>query len=265
MQKTNVKILLILIFIEIIINCCTTHRELLYLQKIDLNKDTIFYSNFPNYKIQKEDILYIKVYSINKEITDIINQTTTTTQQSLAFQNESSMFIYGYTVDDSGYIELPVLGKFFVYNKKIEEITKEIKDKALHYLNDPVVIVKLISYKITVLGEVARPGTYRNYSRQISVLEAIGNAGDITDYGNRKKVMVIRSTENGNKIYTIDLTKKNLLNSEVYYLLPNDIVYIPPVKNKVFRINSSVYSLTLSTISTIILILNFITLQSKRF
>lgn len=252
--------ILILLFIS-----CTTHRELIYLQKIDFNKDTLFVANFPDYRIQKEDILYVKVFSLNKEISDLINQTTVTTQQSSVYQNELSMFIYGYTVDDSGFIELPILGKIFVYNKKIDDISSDIKEKALKYINDPVVIVKLISYKYTLLGEVTRPGTYRNYSKQISILEAIGNAGDITDYGNRKNVMVIRTTEKGNKVYYLDLTKKNILNSEAFYLLPNDIVYVPPVKNKVFRVNSSVYSMALSTISTIILILNFITLQSKRF
>lgn len=266
MKKNINKFLILLIYsLLLFLSSCTTHRELLYLQKIDFNKDTLFASNFPDYKIQKEDILYVKVYSLNKEISDLINQTTVSTQQSGAYQNELSMYIYGYTVDDSGYIELPILGKIYVYNKKIDEINSIIKEKAQNYINDPVVIVKLISYKYTVLGEVVRPGTYRNYSKQISILEAIGNAGDITDYGNRKNVIVIRATEKGNKVYYLDLTKKDILSSEAYYLLPNDIVYIPPVKNKVFRVNSSVYSMALSTISTIILILNFITLQSKRF
>jgi len=264
MEKIVRKIVLWKMIVFIFLSC-TTQKELIYLQKIDYQKDTLFSPVFPEYKIQKEDILYIKVFSLNKEISDIINQTSLSTQLSSSYQSEMNLYIYGYTVDDSGFIEIPVLGKIYVCNKKIDEITKDIRERATSFINDPVVIVKLVSYKYTILGEVTRPGTYRNYSRQISILEAIGNAGDITDYGNRRNVVVIRSKEKGNKVYTLDLTKKDILNSEAFYLLPNDIVYVPPVKNKVFRVNSSIYSLALSTVSTIILILNFVTLQSKRF
>jgi len=118
--------------------------------------------------------------------------------------------------------------------------------------------IKLISFKFTVIGEVRQPGTYTNYNNQLTVLEAIGMAGDITDYGNREKVLVVRPTKEGTYTYRINVQDKNLLQSEGYFLLPNDIVIVEPIKSKPFQLNLPTLSLLLTGISTLILVLSFI-------
>jgi len=201
--------------------------------------------------------MYVKIYSLNEEMSSLINQTIGSYQQNL-FQNETSLFINGYTVSDSGNIEIPVLGRVLVAGKTMDEAISSIRQRADKYLKDATVIVKLISFKVSVIGEVNRPGTYNNFNNQLTVLEAISMAGDITDYGNRKKILVLRPTYNGTRSFRLDLTSRNILTSDGFFLLPNDIIYVEPIKSKTFRINLPTISLAFTSISTLILILNYI-------
>jgi polysaccharide export outer membrane protein len=201
--------------------------------------------------------MYIKIYSLNADMSNMINQTIGSYQQNL-FQNETSLFINGYAVSDSGNIEIPVLGKIKVAGKTMDEAISSIRQKADQYLKDATVIVKLISFKISVIGEVNRPGTYNNFNNQLTVLEAISMAGDITDYGNRKQVLVLRPAADGTQTFRLNLTDKSILTSDGFFLLPNDIVYVEPIKNKIFRLNMPTISLAFSSISTLILILNYL-------
>jgi len=174
------------------------------------------------------------------------------------YQNETSLYINGYTVNDSGNVIIPILGQVPVIGLTIDEATRRIQEKAEIYLKDATAIVKLISFKVTVIGEVNRPGTYTNFNNQLTVLEAIGMAGDITDYGNRQKVLIVRPNPEGTTTYNVNLQDKNLLLSEGFFLLPNDIVIVDPIKSKVFRLNLPTLSIFLSGLSTLILILSFI-------
>ncbi|MBN2611312.1 MAG: polysaccharide biosynthesis/export family protein [Bacteroidales bacterium] len=254
-MKKGIVLFLVAIFI---VTACTQQRQLVYLRDLEETSDTNFFvKTQPDYRIQKQDILYIKIYTFNREVSDLINQSSSTYQQNL-FQNESSLYINGYSVNDSGYIEVPVLGKIMVLNTTIDETIGAIREKAYEYLKDATIIVKLISFKFTVMGEVNRPGIYRNFNNQLTVLEAIGMAGDINDFGNRRKVLVLRPAKDGTLTYRLDLTKKNLLTSDGFFLLPNDIVYVEPIKSKIFKLNAPSISLFFSTITTLILVLNYI-------
>jgi polysaccharide biosynthesis/export protein len=237
---------------------CTAHRQLVYLKNVDSLPAENFYPKFwPEYKIQKSDILYIKVYSLNEELTNIINQTAGSNQQN-SFQSEISLFVNGYMVSDSGYIEIPVLGKLLIAGKTIDEATAYVKQRADNYLKDATIILKLLSFKVSVIGEVNRPGTFSNYSSQLTVLEAISLAGDITDYGDRKKVLVLRPSSKGTTSFRLNLTDRSILSSDGFFLLPNDIVYVEPIKSKTFRINMPTISLAFTSISTLILVLTYI-------
>ena len=241
-----------------LVSSCTSQKQLVYLQDVDsLTTENVYFRQQVDYQIQNQDILYIRILSIDDRTNDLINVASTRYQQNL-FQNETSLFINGYSVDNSGNIELPIIGKVSVLNKTVEEAKDAIQKKTDQYLRNASVIVKLISFKFTVLGEVNRPGVYKNFNNQLTVLEAIGMAGDISDYGNRTKILVIRPTKSETRTYRIDLTKKDVLSSEGFFLLPNDIVYVEPIKSKTFRINIPTLSLFLSTLTTLILVLNFI-------
>ena len=193
---------------------------------------------------------------MNKEVTDVINITPDIATNM--FTTESSLYIYGYNVNDSGYVEIPVIGSIKVVNKTLEEAKEAIILQSLKLLKDPTVIVKLVSFKYSVLGEINRPGSYINYNNQLTILEAISQAGNVSPYSNIQRVMVIRSQENRSKTIHIDLTDRNILQSEGYFLMPNDIVYVEPMKSRNFRNNIPTYSLFLGAITAFVLILSYI-------
>ena len=253
-----------LILLGILTNqSCTSQKELTYLNNLDTTSVQQFFpKERPNYRVQYQDILYVNFFTLNQEMNELLNPGGGSTNATYMFRDESSTYIHGYTVSDSGYISLPILGDIKVYGNTISEVKSAIEVRAKQYLKNAVVNVRLLSFKFTVIGEVNRPGTYNNYNNQLTVLEAIGMAGDITDYGNRKKVLVLRPKKAGTHTYRINLQDKDLLQSEGYFLLPNDIVVVEPIKSKPFQLNipaiSLIISTTLSTVSTMVLLINFI-------
>ncbi len=239
-----------------LVTSCTRYKDLVYLQTGKEKQPDVYTAKPPAYKIQKRDILYIRILSLNQDVTQVMNNYAGANINLMT--NDASLYIYGYNVSDSGYVEIPVIGKVDVVDKTIEEAKAVISRQTALYLKDATVIVKLISFKYSVLGEVLRPGSYQNYNNQLTVLEAISSAGDISEYGNKHKVMVIRPGNNGTKTFRIDLTKTDILSSEGFFLLPNDIVYVEPVKSYNFRVNLPTVGVFLSAVSTLILVLNYI-------
>ncbi len=253
-RLTGVTLVLMVLF-----SGCTTKKQLVYLQNVDSIPDgTVYYKQPVEYRIQNQDILYIRVMSVNEEINDQINTFSTRYSQNL-FQNEISLYLYGYSINDSGYVNVPYIGEVYIMGETVEEAQKIIQAKVDESIRNSTVIVKLISFKYSVLGEVASPGRYYNYNNQLTVFEALSAAGDLTDYADRKKVLVIRPTKDATKTFRMDLTDKDILTSEAFFLLPNDIVYIQPIGSKIFRVNIPTMTLFLASLSTLILIMTFVT------
>ncbi len=248
----------IIIFL-LVFSSCTTQKQLTYLQDIDTIAHPVFPRQLnPDYRIRPGDILYVKISSLDPKVNEIYNPNFSQNQVNM-FNNDQSLYIYGYSVNDTGYVEIPLIGTIHVEGLTLEEASQAIKTQTNKKLRNASAIVKLLSFKYTVLGEVSRPGTYTNFNDQLTVLEALSRAGDINEYGNRKKVLVLRPTKDNKTItYKLDLTRSNFLSSDAFYLLPNDIVYVKPLKSKPFRANIPVLSLILSSISTLILVLSFI-------
>jgi polysaccharide export outer membrane protein len=256
MKKHFIPILTI--FIAILFDGCTTQKKLMYLSNLDTTSVQQFFPlDRPDYRIQYQDILYVNITTLNNEMNDLLNPGYQQYTYSL-YSSQSNIYIFGYTVNDSGYISLPILGDIYVYGLTIDEITKSINERAREYLKDAIVNVKLLTFKFTVVGEVNRPGTYTNFNNQLTVLEAIGMAGDISNFGNRKSILVVRPTKDGTYTYRINVQDKNLLQSQGYFLLPNDIVIVEPIKSKPFQLNIPTITLLFSGISSLILILSFI-------
>jgi polysaccharide export outer membrane protein len=249
----------LLFILGIFIHSCTNYKDLVLLQENEnIKTDSLgFYPyDVPAYRIQQRDILYIRIISMNREVSEILN--TNPTSGSNVFNNEASFYIYGYNVSDSGYVEIPIVGEVHVVGKTLEEAKALIVSQTKTLLKDPTVIVKLISFKYSVLGEVNSPGVYTNFNNQLTVLEAISKAGDISPFGERSKVTVIRPSPEGTKTHHLDLTDKAILISDGFFLLPNDIVYVEPVKSRNFRNNIPVWSLFLTTLTTFILVLSYV-------
>ena len=254
-MKSNI-VHYILLTLTLLTASCTRYKDLVLLQEGKEEQPDVFTATPPYYQIQKRDVLYVRILSLNQEITQVINSTSALSTNQ--FTNEASLFIYGYNVSDSGYIEIPIIGRVDVLNKTMEEAKVAIEKQTAKFVKDATVVVKLISFKYSVIGEVNRPGVYQNYNNQLTVLEAISNAGDISPYGNRNKILVIRPGTEGTKTYRLNLTSNKILNSEGFFLLPNDIIYVEPVKSYNFRNNIPTYTLFFSALTTFILVLNYI-------
>jgi len=253
----NKNFILSVSLIAVLFAGCTPHKKLVYLSNLDTTSlEQFFPLEKPDYTIQYQDILYVNIFTLNEEMNNLLNPISRQYAQNL-YRDESSIYIFGYTVSDSGFITLPILGDIYVVGSTIEEIRNSVQSRARNFLKDAVINVKLLSFKFTVMGEVNRPGTYTNFNNQLTVLDAIGMAGDITDYGNRERILIVRPTKDGTHTYRINVQDNKLLVSEGYFLLPNDIVIVEPIKSKSFRINIPTMTLVLASITTLILFLNF--------
>lgn len=173
--------------------------------------------------------------------------------------NLPQLFITGYTVDEKGNIQFPLLGDIMVRGKTIAEITSLLTEKIDKYVNNASVKVKLVSFKVTVLGEVKTPGVHFIYNDRANILEVLGFAGDLTDLGNRHRVKLIRTLENKQiQVINLDLTDRALIESKHFYLVPNDVIYVEPMKAKNFRLNLPTINLIVSSITTLLVIINLV-------
>ncbi|MBA4322266.1 MAG: sugar transporter, partial [Odoribacter sp.] len=208
------------------------------------------------------DILYITVKAMTPDgkITDFLMTSGSSAGANL-LQGESGGYLYGYDVNPEGNILLPAVGSLKVEGLTLEESRKLLQISAEKVFKNSTVECKLLSYKFTVIGEVKAPGTYINYNNYLTILEAIGRAGGVGDYGNRDKVLVVRPMEKGTKTFRINLQDKKLLSSEAYFLLPNDVVIIEPLNQKIFNMNLPTVSFILTaitaTITTTLLLINY--------
>jgi polysaccharide export outer membrane protein len=164
----------------------------------------------------------------------------------------SGSYLFGYDVNLEGYIRVPVLGMIKVDGLTLDEIMKILQVSVDKVFKNAIVECKLISFKFTVIGEVRMPGTYINYNNYLTVLEAIGRAGGIGDYGKRDRVLVVRPTDKGNKTFRLNLQDKSILKSEAYFLLPNDVVIIEPQPQKIFNLNLPTISFLITTVTSTI-------------
>lgn len=247
----------------LILSGCTSSRKLSYLNNLpETGGEEYFTMEMPEYKIQPRDILYITVKAMTPEgmISDFLS-TGRATGGSYYMQNESGQYLNGYDVNPEGDIILPVVGKIHIATLSLEEARELLQEKFAGSFNNAIVECKLLSFKFTVIGEVRSPGSYTNYNNYLTVIEAIGRAGGIGDYGRKDRIIILRSDGKGSKAYNISLQDKSLLSSPAYFLLPNDVVIVEPQKNKVFTLNLPAFTLILSTITStvtmIILLLNF--------
>jgi polysaccharide export outer membrane protein len=236
---------------------CQSPKNMVYLKNASERDSTIIYQQpEKDYHISINDILFIRILTGNPEVSALYNNTPST-GFSTSLSSEADQYINGFTVDSKGKIKLPILGPLTVKGLTLQEAEKRIQDMADHYLVDATVIVRLLNYKVTVLGEVSRPGVYSHYNDRLTILEAIGKAGDITDLGDKRDIMIIRPISEGHITFQIDLTKKDLLTSPAFFLKPNDVVYVKPSKSKSFQINLPTMSMILSSITTLIVLLQY--------
>lgn len=218
-----------------IFSSCVTHEELLNFQEgpafPDVPEDILQNAEL---KVQPDDILNINVHSVDREAAAPYNLSTPGSITS----ESAELSTLGFLVDSEGNIDYPGLGTLSVNGLTIQEVKKLILERVEEYLNNPIVTVRFVNFKVTVLGEVNIPSTLNIADEKITVLEAIGLAGDITAYGNRSDILIIRE-QNGQREYGhIDLRSREVFNSPYFYLKQNDVIYISPTKQKTASIRN---------------------------
>lgn len=235
------KLFLFLLVFSALIGCTPTEK-LKY--SIDESGSRNQYNNDRSEKtIQPYDYLYIRLFSLDERTADLFNGDT-----QYGMMNER---MQSYEVNDKGFIAFPFIGKILVKDLTIDEAQKKLEQELNRYLTDVSLRVRFVGNKITVLGEVYHPGNYTFYDEKITVFQAMGLAGDISNWGDKTKVTLVREKNDVVAYHYLDLTDKNIVASDFYYLLPNDILIVNPVRQK-YR--------TLQDRSLIYLIISSITL-----
>jgi polysaccharide biosynthesis/export protein len=243
---------------------CTGYKELtqnaIYFQNTTdslLKTSTIDYTS----KIQKGDILYIAVNTANEESSRIFNQQNFYAGSGSAAGSAVTANAVGYLVDDRGQIAFPYVGNISVAGLSKSEFADSLTQKVSKYVNDAIVSVRVLNYKVTLLGEVTRPGSYSIPSERVSILDAIGLAGDLTVFGRRDNIKVIREIDGVRSIGKIDLSKGDIFSSPYFYLQQNDVVYVELNDRKMRnadQVNVRNASLALGAVSALALIITTI-------
>lgn len=240
---------LIVFFLAYFFVSCIGYKKTLYFQG---GKEALPPPNFSEtYKLRIHDILQIKISNPDAESPSVLSA-----EQSGVQSNVADAYFRDYYINDSGFVELPVMGKMKLTGYTIIQVDSIISQKAVEYYSNVTVDVKLASFKFMALGEFKKPGQCFVSNETCTIYEAISIAGDATDYANNKKLQLIRTLEDGSKkIYYINLTDYSSFNSNNYYMQPNDILYLQPQKAKVDKQNITYISIGLSAGSFILLLL----------
>ncbi|MFT4155376.1 polysaccharide biosynthesis/export family protein [Parafilimonas sp.] len=183
--------------------------------------------------IKPDDLLNITIETIDPDITALLNSPNVITQAIGSSASLQPQTVSGYLVDKNGDVELPFVGKLKLEGNTTVEAREVVRTAMQKYVKDPIVNVKFSNFKITVFGEVARPATYIMPTEKVTLFDALSQAGDLTIYGRRENVLVIRDTlDNKKNMVHLNLNSKEIMSSPYFYLQPNDVVYVEPNKSK---------------------------------
>jgi polysaccharide export outer membrane protein len=243
-MKTYVLGFLKLMLLTILLSSCLSQKRVLMLQDKGKEAQTSFENKKKTtYQIQTGDHLYIKIYSLDPKTSKFFQTDLPT------LMNPTYLYLNSYMVDEEGYIDFSFVDRMQVKGLTIDEVKKKIQTALNEYFKETTVVVKLVDFQVSVLGEVQHPGSFNIDKDQINVLQALALAGGMKDFGNVKKVMLVRQTLKGSEVQYLNLNDKNLLVSDYYYLMPNDIIYVEPMKGKSYLVTSFPYSAVLSILS----------------
>lgn len=228
---------------------CVPTRKLSYVQSDDdlPPSQMIFTGQLADNSIRPGDEIYVRITSADEQPTALTGE----------MQRVYDATLSSYTVDDDGSIRLPYVGKINLFNLTLEQAAEKTEAALSQYLFLPNVYMRFINTRVTVLGEVNQPGVYAFDYKNISILQAIGYARDITDFGNRQNVLLIRDDGLNRSKHFIDLTRDDLFESEFYTLQSGDIIFIEPMKRKVWGLTTVPYNLILTVITTGLVVYNF--------
>ncbi|MCB0791115.1 MAG: polysaccharide export protein [Flavobacteriales bacterium] len=234
---------------------CVGTRNINWLHDPSLSKGSskLFENRKFEYRIQVNDVLSIRVLGLDEQTHRFFNVES---RDGFNAMSDASLYVNGFSVDKNGNVQLPTVGKIPVQGLTVGEAQDLVQRKINEYFTNATVILKLVSFKISVLGEVNHPGTYYIYNNQITVLEALAMAGSATEFADKSIVTLVRQSDKGVQALYLDMSNTQLLSSEYYYLLPNDVIYVPALRARVGRLNLEPLTVLFAGISALGIIAN---------
>lgn len=246
------------IIAALFVSSCVSLKKVRYIQDVsDYQKEgkvEFINESSPDYKVQPGDNLYVDVSSLDSKN---MNPFESSPRSAYQASTEMSVYLNSYMVSDSGTINFPVVGKIMVAGLTVSEVKNKFQDLINEYYQMTIVTVKLVNFKISILGEVVKPGTYLVYQESINIFQALSLAGDLSPYAKRNKITIIRKSSTGSSVFTVNLLKANILESPAYYLQTDDIVYVEPLNSKNYAFTAFPYSVIFSTITTTLLLMSY--------
>jgi polysaccharide export outer membrane protein len=249
------------LWIALVVSSCITNKKVVYVQKNDVNqkglpKDTVVRTYNPepfDYKVQSNDALYIRFESLTPDEYDFFQEASAVGGAG----GGRNFAVASELVDPEGKILFPVVGKVKVAGMTVFQIQDSLQIIANRYLESPVVKVRLVNFRFTVLGEVGAEGTVITFNNRVSVLEAIGLAGGIGELADRANVKIIRQREGKTEVGYVNLLDENLISSPFYYVTQNDVLVVPPLRQRPFRkYFGQNFSIIISSVSLLLLVVN---------
>ncbi len=233
---------------SILFSSCISQNKVKLLQERTAKMPTEQFENPKNitYRIQIGDQLYVKIYSVDPKTskffqTDFPN-----------LMNPTYLYLNSYAVDEFGFINFSFVDKLYVKGLTLVEVKDLIQKTLNEYFKEATVVIKLVNFEVTVLGEVNSPGSFNIYRDYVNLFQALGKAGGIKQFGNVKKVKLVRQTQTGSNMYVLDLTDNKILESPYFYLMPNDVIYVEPLNSKSTAYQTFPYSLIFVSLSTLL-------------
>ena len=249
-MRVDIRLISLLTFLVFIFSSCITNRDLEYIRSNkELNKEKV---DMQDYRLQVGDLLSVQIITTTEQQHDFFNQEKTSNSQ-LMMKNP---YMYGYLIKEDGNLDLPSFGIVKAEGFTLRELENVIKQIAISYFEQPVVKLNIVNFEISILGEVNNPGTFTIVNPKVNILYALSLAGDITQFGNRGQVKIIRNENKINRVFYVDLTNQEVLNNADFMLQPNDIIYVAPLRKKFYAFNNitNVVSMSLSAVTLYLLI-----------
>ncbi len=225
-MRTKIKLILLTCIALTQFSCVSKKKYYLLQGTYDMKNASSNYEPI----IQKDDRIYIEVMTYQRELSEPFNFNSLNTGGISSGGNNP---LIGYLVDSEGYIDFPVLGKVSVAGFTVEQLRLYLSDKLKTYLVDPKINIRILNFKVTVLGAVNNPGVVSFTSNRATLLDALAQAGDLTTYGIRNNIMIVRDYQGIKSFHTIDISKADFVNSPYYYLDQNDFIYVQERRAKV--------------------------------
>ena len=243
--------------LSVLLGSCVGRRSINYLNDPSLTPGVskLFENRKFEYRIQVNDVMSIRVLGLDDQTHRYFNVES---QNGANAISDAALYVNGFSVDKNGQVHLPQVGKVRLQGLTVGEAQDLVQRKINEFFTNATVILKMVNWRVSVLGNVPRAGTYMVYNNQITILDALAMAGGPNEFADKCHITLMRQSDRGVQALYVDLSSTAVLSSEYYYLLPNDVVFVPTMRARPARLNLELLTILFSTISTAAVVISVI-------